>query len=79
MIKKYLFALSCIFIATLFIYQTTPTEKEYVVKMSFQDWNLVVLSINSPDDVTKNQKAAVLTKMIAQINQQLTDTLPKKK
>ena len=79
MIKKTLFALSLILGMSIFIYQTTPQEKEYTVTMNIQEWNTVVLSINSPDDVTKNQKAAVLTKMVGQINKQLQDTVIKKK
>lgn len=82
MIKKTLFALALILAMGMFIYLTDkPEENEYVVKLNFNEWNTLVLSINSPDDVSKNQKAAVLTKIVSQINDQLKyqDSLLKQK
>ena len=79
MIKRTLFALSLISIATLLIYATKQQEKEYTVTMNLKDWNVALLSINTPDDITTNQKKEVVQKIFSQLQKQLTDSLPKKK
>ena len=79
MIRKTLFALSLISIATLLIYATKQQEKEYTVTMNLKDWNVALLSINTPDDITTNQKKEVVQKIFSQLQKQLTDSLPKKK
>lgn len=55
-------------------------DKEYGAKLTLNDWNTLILSVNSPDDVTANQKKAILSKLIPQIQSQIiADTIPKKK
>lgn len=59
-------------------YQPTVDPPLYKVSLPVAEWNIVVTAINSPDDVTVNQKKAVLVKMVEQINAQISDTASKK-
>lgn len=53
-------------------------EKELTGKLTLNEWNVLILSVNSPDDVSANQKKAVLGKLIPQLQKQATDTTKKK-
>lgn len=86
MIKKIAFVLISVAITTAFIAFTSKPkedkltlktqEKEYVGKGTIQDWQIL---LSNQDDVPKNQRDRVVSKFALQINQQLTDSLPKKK
>ena len=54
-------------------------EKTYPCSLTKEEWNLVVIAISNPDDVTANQKKFIATKIFNQINPQvLADSSAKK-
>jgi uncharacterized membrane protein affecting hemolysin expression len=54
--------------------------KTYNVSMTLDQWNIVLLSISSPDDVTANQKKQVSELLVSQVKTQIAaDTIKPKK
>lgn len=75
-----------IFFGTIFIggfilaktMPSKPEEKEYVVKATFQEWQII---LSNQDDVAKSVRDKVVQKFATQINQQIItqDSLLKQK
>ena len=72
MIKK---AFLILLTAVLLSFTPNP-EKEYSAKATLQEWQIL---LSHPDDVAKSVRDKVVAKFVAQLNQQITDTIPKKK
>jgi hypothetical protein len=53
-------------------------EKRDNVSLTLMEWQIVTGAIQSPDDITNNQKKLVISKIAYQVNKQLADTLKKK-
>lgn len=70
--KRLLAAFILIGITTTVI-SLTPNEqeKEYIVKMTLNEWNVALVAINSPDDVTANQKKFVISKISDQVKAEI--------
>ena len=65
--------------ALLISFTSNPNEeKEITGKLTISEWQILVSAVNTPDDVTANQKKVVLGKLIPQLNQQIQDTTKKK-
>lgn len=56
--------------------ENKPPEKEYTVKGTIQEFQIL---LSHPDDVAKSIRDKVVAKFVAQLNQQITDTIPKHK
>lgn len=54
----------------------TQQEKEYTVKATIQEWQVILAN---QDDVAKSVRDKVIQKFAIQINQQIADTVSKKK
>lgn len=67
------------FLAVTAILSFTPQtgqDKEYTCHLTLNEYNIL---ISDQNDVSVNARKAVIQKVVGQINQQLTDTLPPKK
>lgn len=64
-----------------FSQKQTPQQKSYPVSMTPDKWNIVILAIISPDDVTANQKKQSAEDIVNQVKVQMAaDTVkPKSK
>lgn len=85
--KKQIKFLSAILLLTIIIAaigyaqkkEQPKPEKQYSVLLTVQEWELVVQSINNPDDITLNQKKFITNKIVPQLNRQIVaDTTTKK-
>lgn len=52
--------------------------KELTVHLSINEWNTVIIGLQSPDDVTVNSKKSAATKIVEQLQKQIADTTKKK-
>lgn len=69
--------LSLIFAILILSFTTgSKQEKEYTVKASVQEWNII---LSNQDDVAKSVRDKVVQKFASQLNQQIISDTTKKK